>query len=132
MLRWQGTDTMSSWCFAVLHHLPGNELRLQILHKVRSLLPLEGASSTRSGSSSTARACWLASNPGKRSAYPQLTSTPVTTCWIGARGVRDYAMCTHFSETELEELAGLAGFEVVETFLSDGENQRLGLYQVWQ
>ena len=28
--------------FAVLHHLPGHALRLQILRKVRSLLPPEG------------------------------------------------------------------------------------------
>jgi hypothetical protein len=38
----------------------------------------------------------------------------------------------HFSETELEQLAEAAGFEVIESFLSDGENNRLGLYQVWQ
>ena len=37
----------------------------------------------------------------------------------------------HFSETELLEMADLSGFKVAETFYSDGENQRLGLYQVW-
>jgi hypothetical protein len=38
----------------------------------------------------------------------------------------------HFSEPELAKLAEAAGFEIMETFLSDGENSRLGLYQVWQ
>ncbi|OGO26461.1 MAG: hypothetical protein A2136_05990 [Chloroflexi bacterium RBG_16_54_11] len=38
----------------------------------------------------------------------------------------------HFSQTELERLAGAAGFEVIESFLSDGKNGRLGLYQVWE
>ena len=33
--------------FAVLHHLPGADLRLQVLRKVRSLLAPEDASSTR-------------------------------------------------------------------------------------
>jgi hypothetical protein len=35
----------------------------------------------------------------------------------------------------LEELALLAeqtGFEIIETFHSDGENERLGLYQIWK
>jgi hypothetical protein len=38
----------------------------------------------------------------------------------------------HFDEAELADLARLSGFEVVETFYSDGENQRLSLYQVWK
>jgi hypothetical protein len=38
----------------------------------------------------------------------------------------------HFDEGELSILADEAGFEVRETFYSDGENSRLGLYQVWE
>jgi hypothetical protein len=38
----------------------------------------------------------------------------------------------HFSIDELEQLAEATDFKIVETFLSDGENKRLGLYQVWQ
>jgi hypothetical protein len=38
----------------------------------------------------------------------------------------------YFSEPELAELAASTDFEVVESFLSDGENYRLGLYQVWR
>ena len=38
----------------------------------------------------------------------------------------------HFSEAELAALAEGAGFEVVETFLSDGAEGNLGLYQVWK
>ena len=38
----------------------------------------------------------------------------------------------HFSEAELRALAAASGFQVTETFYSDGRNHRLGLYQVWE
>jgi 2-polyprenyl-3-methyl-5-hydroxy-6-metoxy-1,4-benzoquinol methylase len=118
--------------FAVLHHLPGIDLRLQVLHKVRSLLPTGGR---------FIHSEWQFLNS------PRLTSRIQPWEAIGMSGSEvdpgDYILdwrqggkglryVHHFSETELEELASLTGFEVVETFLSDGENHRLGLYQVWR
>lgn len=47
----------------------------------------------------------------------------------GGEGLR-YAH--HFSEAEMSDLAAQSGFSVLETFHSDGENGRLGLYQIWQ
>jgi hypothetical protein len=38
----------------------------------------------------------------------------------------------HFSEPELSALAEQAGFQVEETFYSDGETGTLGLYQIWR
>ena len=38
----------------------------------------------------------------------------------------------HFNEEELQNLATKAGYQIVETFYSDGEGGRLGLYQVWE
>ncbi len=38
----------------------------------------------------------------------------------------------HFDESELAELAKASGFEIIETFYSDGENKRLSLYQIWK
>ena len=46
----------------------------------------------------------------------------------GGEGLR-YAH--HFSAEELLGLAEQVGFKVEAEFLSDGENGRLGLYQVW-
>ena len=37
-----------------------------------------------------------------------------------------------FKEEELAILANQSGFSIIEFFESDGENNRLGLYQVWQ
>jgi hypothetical protein len=36
-----------------------------------------------------------------------------------------------FSETSLSHLAAAAGFEVIESFYSDGRTGDLALYQVW-
>ncbi len=117
---------------AVLHHIPGNELRLQIMHKVRSLLCSGGR---------FIHSHWQFLNS------PRLVSRiqPWEAIGLSAGEVDpgDYLLdwrhggqglryVHHFSESELAELAGLAGFELVESFLSDGENQRLGLYQVWE
>jgi hypothetical protein len=38
----------------------------------------------------------------------------------------------HFDEKELEELAAASNFQVSDTFYSDGEGGKLGLYQVWK
>ena len=38
----------------------------------------------------------------------------------------------HFDESELADLAKASGFEIVETFYSDGENRKLRIYQIWR
>ena len=46
----------------------------------------------------------------------------------GGEGLRS---AHHFSAEELLGLAEQAGFKLEAGFLSDGENGRLGLYQIW-
>ena len=118
--------------FAVLHHLPGVELRQQILHKIRSLLP-DGGQFIHSH--------WQFLNSSRLADRVQpwevigLSESEVDfgdylLDWRqGGTGLR---YVHHLSEAELAALAVATGFEVVESFLSDGENQRLGLYQVWR
>ena len=48
------------------------------------------------------------------------------------RGGEELRYVHQFSEEELSALATESGFEVAETFYSDGEGGRLGLYQVWK
>jgi SAM-dependent methyltransferase len=118
--------------FAVLHHLPGIDLRLQVLHKARSLLALGGH---------FIHSEWQFLNSPRLAARIQ----PWDVIGVSGNDVDpgDYLLdwrqggmglrfVHHFSEAELEELAVRSGFEVVETFFSDGENHRLGLYQVWK
>jgi tRNA (uracil-5-)-methyltransferase TRM9 len=118
--------------FAVLHHLPGDELRLQVLHKVRALLSPAGR---------FIHSEWQFLNSARLKGRIQpwesidLSASDVDPGdylldWRqGGTGLR---YVHHFSEAELVQMAGEAGFEIVESFLSDGENSRLGLYQVWQ
>jgi tRNA (uracil-5-)-methyltransferase TRM9 len=118
--------------FAVLHHLPGEDLRLQVLNKVRTLL-LPGGRYIHSE--------WQFLNSPRLTARIQ----PWEAVGLSAREVEpgDYLLdwrqggqglryVHHFSEPELALLASDAGFEVTGSFLSDGENHRLGLYQVWR
>jgi tRNA (uracil-5-)-methyltransferase TRM9 len=118
--------------FAVMHHLPGVELRLQVFRKVRSLLA-EGGRFIHShwqflnSPRLAARVqSWESIGLSKDDVDPGDYLLDWRQGGIGLRYVH------HFSEGELSELAGSAGFQVVESFLSDGENHRLGLYQVWK
>jgi SAM-dependent methyltransferase len=118
--------------FAVLHHLPGADLRLQILEKVRMLLKPGGR---------FIHSEWQFLNSPKLAARVQpwesigLTSSEVDPGdylldWRqGGHGLR---YVHHFSEPELEQLAQTSRFHILESFVSDGESHNLGLYQVWQ
>jgi tRNA (uracil-5-)-methyltransferase TRM9 len=118
--------------YAVLHHLPGEALRSQVLHKVRHLLKPGGR---------FFHSEWQFLNSPRLSARIQgwqtvgLAETQVDPGdylmdWrSGGYGLR---YVHHFDEAELSRLAKESGFQVVETFYSDGESAKLGLYQVWQ
>ena len=127
---------MGTWslitAFAVLHHLPGLQLRLTLLRNIRELLEDEGM---------FLHSCWqFLSSPRLKSriqpwesaalASQDVDSNDYLMDWrVGRRGLR---YVHHFDEQELANLARLAGFEVLETFYSDGENKRLSLYQAWK
>lgn len=120
------------FAFAMLHHIPSKELRLQILEKARALL-VPGGSFLHSN--------WQPMNSKRLKARIQpweavgLSEADVDSGdhlldWRrdgqGLRYVHQYR------EEELAELAQEADFTVVETFYSDGEGGRLGLYGVWK
>ncbi|MCC7117159.1 MAG: class I SAM-dependent methyltransferase [Anaerolineales bacterium] len=117
--------------FATLHHIPAHAARLEFLEIVRQLLQPNGRFYLSN---------WQFLNSEKLSARIQpwsrvgLTDAEVDAGdylldWrSGGEGLR-YAH--HFSAEELHGLAAQAGFQVEAEFLSDGENGRLGLYQIW-
>jgi len=118
--------------FAVLHHLPGGDLRLKILRKARQLLILQGH---------FFHSEWQFLNSPRLAARVQPWETidlsdkdvdPGDYLLDWRQGGTGLRYVHHFSEPELAELASQAGFEVIDSFLSDGENARLGLYQVWK
>jgi SAM-dependent methyltransferase len=120
------------FAFAVLHHLPGAELRRGILGKIRSLL-LDGSRFIHSE--------WQFLNSPRLVARVQPWETiglseadvdPGDYLLDWRQGGQGLRYVHHFSEDELAGLGASSGFEVVVSFHSDGENQRLGLYQVWK
>jgi hypothetical protein len=48
------------------------------------------------------------------------------------RGSTGLRYVHYFDEHELANLAQAARFEIVDTFYSDGENKKSGLYQIWK
>lgn len=129
-------DTITA--FAVLHHLPGTALRVRLLRQVRELLQAGGI---------FIHSEWQFQNS------PKLMARRIDWGEIGltaqdvdegdtlldwrfnlpdkpeGRGLRYVHL---FSREELEQLAGESGFRVEETFESDGNGGRLGLYQLWR
>ena len=118
--------------FAVLHHLPGQELRRSLLHRVRSLLEPEGS--------------FICSNwqflrsprlVGRIQDWATVGLDPTEVefddyllDWRqGGPGVR---FVHHFLPSELHSLADQTGFVVQESFLSDGKSGDLSLYQIWE
>ena len=118
--------------FAVLHHIPSMELRLNILRIVKQLLKTDGI---------FVHSNWQFLNSEKLKARIQPWETAAISAsevdagdylldWrSGGKGLR---YVHHFNESELAELAKASGFSIMDSFYSDGERGNHGLYQVWK
>ena len=118
--------------FAVLHHIPSQSLQLEILKAVHKLLASDGR---------FIHSNWqFLNSPRLRQrvrkwsevglAESDVNENDYLLDWrSGGTGLR---YVHHFSENELATLAKASGFEIVETFYSDGKEGNLAIYQVWQ
>ncbi len=117
--------------FAVLHHIPGANLRFRILHKVHKLLRPGGQfihsewQFLKSEKLKIRLQSWQEIGLSEEDVDP---GDYLLDWRSGGRGLR---YVHHFDEQELEALANASRFRVGSAFLSDGENGQLGLYQVW-
>jgi hypothetical protein len=117
--------------FAVLHHIPGIDLRVSLLHRARRLLRPAGRlvlSNWQFTSSSRLRGRiqpWSALGTGL-----ELDHGDYLLDW--RRGDLAFRYVHEFDEPELSRLAAECGFVVTETFYSDGADQKSGLYQQWK
>jgi 2-polyprenyl-3-methyl-5-hydroxy-6-metoxy-1,4-benzoquinol methylase len=120
------------FAFAVLHHIPGTALREQILTKVWGLIVPNGH---------FIHSEWQFLNSTRLKARIQpwekigLNSDQVDPGdylldWRhGGFGLRYVHL---FANSELESMAKRAGFEIIDSFSSDGDGGNLGLYQFWK
>ncbi len=118
--------------FSVLHHLPGKSTRQSLLRKIHSLLNKEGQfihSEWQFLNSERLKA--RIQDWRKIKLHPNMVEEgDYLLDWKhGGYGLR---YVHHFNERELECLAQESGFFIQESFLSDGENGKLGRYQIWK
>ncbi|HEY3345294.1 MAG TPA: methyltransferase [Anaerolineaceae bacterium] len=124
------------FAFAVLHHLPGEEARRGLLGAVRRVLrasahpaPVFIHSEWQFLSSPRLAARIL---PWERAELNPSDLDPGDYLLDWRRDGNGLRYVHAFSEAELAALAESVGFHIRETFYSDGDNGRLGLYQVWE
>ncbi|HDD55850.1 MAG TPA: class I SAM-dependent methyltransferase [Chloroflexi bacterium] len=119
-------------CFATLHHIPSQKLRIALCQNIRQYLADNGT---------LYLSVWqfIRSERLKKKILPwdsvgikddEVDEGDYLLDWrrggIGTRYVHLY------DTDELHQLAELSGFKVTESFDSDGEGGNLGLYQVWE
>jgi tRNA (uracil-5-)-methyltransferase TRM9 len=130
------TDQLSDeWdlitAFAVLHHIPSNEMRLDILRTIQKLLKPGGRFILSNWQFLNSEKLKSRIQPWTRIGLSDRDVDPGDHLLDWRSGGKGLRYVHHFSAGELTGLAGQAGMRVRESFLSDGENGRLGLYQVW-
>lgn len=117
--------------FAVLHHIPSTEMRLDILKTVRKLLKDDGKFILSNWQFLNSEKLKSRIQPWGRVGINEddLDEGDYLLDWrSGGEGLR-YAH--HFTARELLGLAEQAEMRVTDSFLSDGDGGNLSLYQTW-
>jgi SAM-dependent methyltransferase len=118
--------------FATLHHIPSQAIRLDILKTVKTLLKPDGKFILSNWQFLNSEKLKARIQPWSRVEISddEVDEGDYLLDWrSGGEGLR-YAH--QFSAEELLGLAEQVGMRVEASFLSDGKNGRLGLYQVWE
>lgn len=125
-----------SWIvsFAVMHHIPGIELRNIVFQSIRRLITNEGL---------FIHSQWQFMNSPKltKRVVPwenigfspsHLDQGDYLLDWLAEEGKAGYRYVHLFTEDELSQYAVRNGFRVKDSFYSDGKEGNLALYQIWQ
>jgi tRNA (uracil-5-)-methyltransferase TRM9 len=118
--------------FAVLHHLPGAALRQHVLTEIRRLLSPGGRFIYSNWQFLNSPRLARRIQPWSVAGLDESALEPGDYLLDWRQGGQGLRYVHHFSEAELSELARQCGFTVLESFLSDGEGGKLGLYHVWE
>jgi tRNA (uracil-5-)-methyltransferase TRM9 len=120
--------------FAVMHHIPGIELRNTVFQSIRRLLTDDGLliHSQWQFMNSTKLAKRVI--PWETIGLSQSILDPGDTLldWRAEEGKTGYRYVHLFPEAELSQYAAANGFSIVDSFYSDGKEGNLALYQVWK
>jgi len=125
-------------CFAVLHHLPSDDLRRNFLRAAGGLMRPEGLLALsvwqfqNSPKFARRQVNWQAAGLDESDLDPGDTLLDWRYALPGQEQKPGLRYVHQFSSPELAFLAQETGFRVERGFESDGEGGRLGLYQVWR
>lgn len=119
-------------CFATLHHIPSNEMRLDILRTVKRLLKPGGKFYLSNWQFLNSERLKSRIQPWSRAGLSDddVDEGDYLLDWRGGGG-GGLRYAHQFSAEELLGLADQTQMKVEAGFLSDGENGKLGLYQIW-
>lgn len=118
--------------FAVFHHIPSFELRLNIIKEIHNLLKPNGIFINSNWQFLNSQRLKDRIQAWEKVGLSSQDVDPNDYLLDWKRGGTGLRYVHHVNEKELIELAKASDFEIVETFYSDGENKRLGLYQIWR
>jgi SAM-dependent methyltransferase len=118
--------------FAVLHHLPDAGLRRRVLRRVRRLQPTGARAAISVWDFQRSERLRRRVIPWQEVGLVEEQVDPGDALLDWRHEGRGLRYVHHFSSAELADLAAAAGYRVEQEFQSDGENGRLGLYQVWR
>lgn len=118
--------------FATLHHIPANEIRLDILRTVKTLLKPDGRFILSNWQFLNSEKLKSRIQPWSRVGLSDedVDSGDYLLDWRGGGG-GGLRYAHQFSAEELLGLANQVQMKIEAGFYSDGENGRLGLYQIW-
>ena len=118
--------------FAVLHHIPSYDLRLNILRVVKQLLTGDGMFIHSNWQFLNSEKLKSRIQDWSKVGIAQADLDPGDYLLDWRSGEHGLRYIHHFDEQELDELARDSGFGVVDAFYSDGETGNLGLYHIWK
>ena len=120
--------------FAVMHHIPGIELRNTVFQSIRRLITNDGLfiHSQWQFMNSTKLANRVI--PWETIGLSQSLLDPGDTLldWRAEEGKTGYRYVHLFTDDELSKYAAANGFSIVDSFYSDGKEANLALYQIWK
>ncbi len=118
--------------FATLHHIPSKKLRVDMVRTIHTLLAPNGRFIHSNWQFLNSARLRERIQPWERISLTGSDVDEGDYLLDWRRGGEGLRYVHQFSEEELSALAADCGFEIMETFYSDGEGGKLGLYQIWK
>ena len=118
--------------FAVLHHIPSHQLRLDLVTTIHKLLEPDGRFIHSNWQFLNSEKLKARIQPWEAAAVSELDVDAADYLLDWRSGGQGLRYVHHFDQEELNELAEASGFQIKDVFYSDGKNGNLGLYQIWK